>query len=183
MKGFLIAIGACVALFLIGLFATFGVENTAISYEQTIQKAEDDIVDEEKRRFDLIPNLADCVKQYDEHEYNTLTAIAAARSGGAEGDAAIENAKLVIKAVAEQYPQLQSQKNYQELMNELSITENRIVDYRKNYNKEIANYGRFVRQFPSKQFLSLRGYEVKEYTRHEYTNNSVDAPTDIFNRN
>lgn len=180
MKGFLITLGAVVALFLIGLLASFSVENTAISHEQIIQEDADNITDEEKRRFDLIPNLAECVKQYDKHESETLIELAKARSGGAEGDATMEEVKLAIKAVAEAYPQLQSQKNYQELMNELSITENRIVNYRKLYNRDIANYGRFVRQFPNKQFLSLRGYEVKEYERHEYKNNSEDAPTNLF---
>ena len=180
MKGFLITLGACVALIGIGVLAMFSTENKAISYEQTIQKDEDNITDEEKRRFDLIPNLADCVKQYDKHESETLIELARARSGGAEGDATMEEVKLVIKAVAEAYPQLQSQKNYQDLMDELTITENRIVDYRKIYNRDIANYGRFVRQFPNKQFLSLRGYEVKEYARHEYKNNSEDAPRNLF---
>ena len=180
MKGIFITFGAIVALFLIGLLASFSVENTAISYEQTIQKDADNITDEEKRRFDLIPNLADCVKQYDKHESETLIELAKARSGGTDGDATMEEVKLAIKAVAEAYPQLQSQKNYQELMNELAITENRIVDYRKIYNKDIADYGRYVRQFPNKQFLRLRGYEAKEYERHEYKNNSVDAPTNLF---
>lgn len=176
MKGVFIGIGSLVGLFLILFFAAFGVENKAIAYEQSIQQAEDNITDEEKRRFDLIPNLAECVKQYDKHEAETLIELAKARSGGAEGDATMKDVKLAIKAVAEAYPQLQSQKNYQELMNELAITENRIVDHRKVYNGKIANYGRFVRQFPSKQFLSIRGYEVKEYVRHEYENNSQDAP-------
>lgn len=180
MKGFLITLGAIVALFLIGLLASFKAENTAISYEQTIQKDDDNITDEEKRRFDLIPNLADCVKQYDKHESETLIELAKARSGGAEGDATMEEVKLVIKAVAEAYPQLQSQKNYNDFMDELTITENRIVDYRKLYNRDIADYGRFVRQFPNKQFLSLRGYEVQEYARHEYKNNSEDAPRNLF---
>ena len=180
MKGFLITLSAIVALFLIGLLASFKAENTAIAYEQTIQKDADNITDEEKRRFDLIPNLANAVKQYDKHEAETLIEIAKARSTGAEGDAKIEEVKALIKAVVESYPQLQSQKNYKDFMDELTITENRIVDYRKVYNKDIANYGRYVRQFPHKQFLSLRGYEVQEYERHEYKNNSVDAPTNLF---
>lgn len=176
MKGFLITLGACVALFLIGLLATFSAENKAISYEMAIQKAEDNITDEEKRRFDLIPNLAECVRQYDKHEAETLIELAKARSGGAEGDAKINDIRLAIKAVAEAYPQLQSQKNYNDLMDELTITENRVVDNRKIYNREIESYGRFVKQFPNKQFLALRGYDVKTYERHTYENNSHDAP-------
>ena len=180
MKGFFITLGAIVALFLMAFFASFHVKNTAIAYEQTIQKDQDNITDEEKRRFDLIPNLADCVKQYDKHESETLIELAKARSGGAEGDATMEEVKLVIQAVVEAYPQLQSQKNYLDFMDELTITENRIVDYRKIYNRDIADYGRYVLQFPNEQFLRWRRYEVKEYTRHEYEHNSVDAPKNLF---
>lgn len=176
MKGFLIGLGSLVGLFLIVFLASFSAENKAISYEMGIQKAEDNITDEEKRRFDLIPNLAECVKQYDKHEAETLIELAKARSGGAEGDATMKDIKLAIQAVVEAYPQLQSQKNYNDLMDELTITENRVVDNRKIYNSKIADYGRFVRQFPNKQLLGLRGYETKTYEQHKYENNSHDAP-------
>jgi hypothetical protein len=53
---------------------------------------------------------------------------------------------------------------------------------RKFYNRNVTDYKRYVRQFPSKQILSMRGYEVKDYERLEFENTSVDAPTDIFNR-
>ena len=180
MKGVIISLVALGALFLMLFFGSFHVKNTAIAYEQTIQKDKDNITDEEKRRFDLIPNLADCVKQYDKHESETLIELAKARSGGAEGEATMEEVKLVLKAVMEAYPQLQSQQNYRDLMNELSNTENRIVDYRKIYNRDIADYGRYVQQFPNEQLLRWRKYQVKEYTSHEYEHNSVDAPTNIF---
>ena len=86
----------------------------------------------------------------------------------------------MIAAVAEAYPDLKSQKNYQELMNELAITENKIADIRKFYNKEVTDYKRFVRQFPNKQILGLSGYEVKDYERLEFENTSADAPKDLF---
>ena len=181
VKKILLVIAAVVAVVLIGVFAVMGVENRAISYEEAIENTAGNIRVEEKRRFDLIPNLVDCVKQYDEHEYNTLRDVVAARSAG--GNAAnVDDIKTMIAAVAEAYPDLKSQKNYQELMNELAITENKISEMRKFYNKSVTVYKRYVRQFPSKQLLSLRGYEVKDYERLEFENSSVDAPKDLFKR-
>ena len=84
--------------------------------------------------------------------------------------------KVMVNAVAEAYPDLKSQKNYQDLMNELSITENKISEIRKFYNKEVTNYKRFTKQFPNKQLLSLTSYEIKDYQRLEFENSSVDAP-------
>ena len=172
----LVIVLALVGVVLLSIFAVQGVKNRAISYEESIEQADSYVKAEEKRRFDLIPNLAECVKQYDKHEAETLIELAKARSGGAEGDATMKDIKLAIQAVVEAYPQLQSQKNYNDLMDELTITENRVVDNRKIYNSKIADYGRFVRQFPNKQLLGLRGYETKTYEQHKYENNSHDAP-------
>lgn len=170
---------AAVSFAALCLFVGMGVKNTAISYEESIENAKGDIRNAEKRRFDLIPNLVDCVKQYDEHEYNTLKDVIAARTAG--GNAAdIEEVKAMIAAVAEAYPDLKSQKNYQELMNELSITENGIAKLRDYYNKEVTKYKRYIRVFPSKQILSLVGYEEQNYERLEFENSSVDAPKNLF---
>lgn len=99
--------------------------------------ADSDIKVQEKRRVDLVYNLVDCVKQYDKHEADTLTAIVEGR--GSTGD--IENVTTAIAAVSEAYPELKSNENYKELMNELSITENLIAEYRSNYNKQIKVCG------------------------------------------
>jgi hypothetical protein len=38
-------------------------------------------------------------------------------------------------------------------MNELSITENLIAEYRSNYNKQVKEYNRYIRKFPTRFFL------------------------------
>lgn len=160
------------------LMIVFGVQssqNKAIALEEQVNTASSDIKVQEKRRVDLVYNLADCVKQYDKHEADTLTAVADGR--GSTGD--IENVTTAITAVAEAYPELKSNENYKTLMNELSMTENMIAEYRSNYNKQIKEYKRYVRKFPTRQFLGLLGYEVQEYEYLDY-NAPVDAPQDLF---
>lgn len=179
MKKVLLVIGAIVAFILFVFLLGLGVENHAIGQEEAIENTAGDIRVEEKRRFDLIPNLVECVKAYDEHEYKTLTDLVKGRSGDSDSKTAAE-IRTQIKAVAEAYPDLKSQKNYQELMNELAITENKIAEMRKFYNRNVTDYKRYLRQFPSKQLLSMRGYEAKEYERLEFENSSVDAPTVRF---
>lgn len=179
VKKILVAIAALIGVFLAGMFIFMGVENRAISYEEAIENTSGNIRVEEKRRFDLIPNLVDCVKKYDEHEYNTLKDVIAARSAGGQ-TANVDEVKAMIAAVAEAYPDLKSQKNYQELMNELAITENKISEMRRFYNRNVTDYKRYIRQFPSKQILNLRGYEFKDYERLEFENTSVDAPKNLF---
>lgn len=64
-------------------------------------------------------------------------------------------------------------------MNELSITENLIAEYRENYNKQIKEYNRYVRKFPTRFFLNILGYETKQYQYLDY-GASVDAPQNLF---
>ena len=179
MKKVLLIIGSSIAVILLFILIMKGVENHAISFEEGIENAAGDIRVEEKRRFDLIPNLVECVKAYDEHEYKTMMDVVNARAGDSDSKTAAE-IKTMINAVAEAYPDLKSQKNYQDLMNELAITENKIGGMRKYYNKSVTDYKRYCRQFPSKQFLALTGYEIKEYERLEFENTSVDAPKVSF---
>lgn len=167
-----------VGIIFFALMCIFGVQgsrNKAIGLEEAIETSMSDIKVQEKRRIDLLPNLVDCVKQYDKHEAETLQAIVDGR--GSTGD--IENVTTAITAVAEAYPELKSNENYKQLMTELATTENMIAQYRESYNKQVGTYNRYVKGFPARQFLSWTGYEVLDYQRLDYQA-PVDAPTNLF---
>lgn len=174
-KVMLIAAAGILAVILLGVFVVQSSQNKAIALEEQVSSADSDIKVQEKRRIDLVMNLVDCVKQYDKHEAETLKSVVEGR--GKTGD--IENVTTAITAVSEAYPELKSDSNYKELMNELSITENLIAEYRSNYNKQIKEYNRYVRKFPTRTFLSLLGYETQDYTYLDY-DAPVDAPQDLF---
>lgn len=144
-KLILIVLAGILAIVLLCVFAVQGTQNKAFTLEEQVNTAQSDIRVQEKRRVDLVYNLADCVMQYDKHEAETLTAIVEGR--GSSGD--IENVTTSITAVSEAYPELKANENYKELMNELSITENLIAEYRSNFNKQVKEYNRYVRQFPA----------------------------------
>ena len=172
-----IILAVIAAIALLCVFAFNSVPNKAYAYEEQIKTAMSDIKVQEKRRADLIPNLVDCVKQYDKHEYETLMAVVEAR--GTNSDKSVNEIQTMINAVAEAYPELKSNSNYKELMNELSTTENLIAKYRSSYNKEVKSYNQYIRQFPRKQILDMFGYTPIEYDYLDY-NVSADAPTNLF---
>lgn len=173
----LISIAIIVAVILLFVFAFQGVQNKAIAYEEQISTALSDINVQEKRRADLLPNLVDCVKAYDEHEYNTLMDVI--RTRDISPDNASNMVQTTLTAVAEAYPELKSNENYKELMNELATTENLIANYRSNYNKQVKDYYQHVRKFPNRQILNMLGYEIisTSYLNYEV---SSDAPTNLF---
>lgn len=170
-----IIIAGVLAVILLCVFAVQGSQNKAFALEEQVNTAQSDIKVQEKRRVDLVYNLADCVKQYDKHEAETLAAIAEGRGSSGE----IENVTTAITAVSEAYPELKSNENYKQLMNELAMTENLIAEYRSNYNKQIKEYNRYVRKFPTRMFLSMLGYETLDYNYLDYRA-PVDAPQDLF---
>ena len=176
-KLILIIVGIIVAMCLFIVFALNSIPNKLISYEEQITTAQSEIKIQEKRRADLIPNLVDCVKEYDKHEYETLMAVVEAR--GTSSDSSVQEIQTMINAVAEQYPDLKSNENYKELMNELSTTENKIAQVRSNYNEWITKYNSYARKFPNRQILDFLGYEVTGYQKLTFDVSS-DAPTNLF---
>lgn len=67
----------------------------------------------------------------------------------------VEDVSTAIAAVTYAYPELKSNENYKQFMNELSITENKIARYRENYNKSVTDYNRYVKKFPARIFPEL----------------------------
>lgn len=171
----LIVLVSVIFVGLMSIFAIQGYQNKAFVLEEQVNTAASDVEVQEKRRVDLIHNLVDCVKQYDKHEAETLAAIVEGR--GSAGD--ISDVTTAIAAVSEAYPELKSNENYKELMNELSITENLIANYRSTYNEQIKEYNRYVRQFPARLFLNILGYEECDFEYLEY-GAPEDAPQNLF---
>lgn len=91
-KLILIVLAGILAIVLLCIFAVQGTQNKAFTLEEQVNTAQSDIRVQEKRRVDLVYNLADCVMQYDKHEAETLTAIVEGR--GSSGD--IENVATAI---------------------------------------------------------------------------------------
>lgn len=167
--------GAVVAVLLMCVFGIQSAQNKAIGLQESVYTAESDIKVQEKRRVDLVYNLADCVKQYDNHESETLTELADNMSRGNS----VEDVNTAIAAVTYAYPELKSNENYKQLMTELSTTENLIAQYRENYNKSITAYNRYIKKFPTRIFLDWTGYEVQDFKRLDYQA-PVDAPQNLF---
>lgn len=166
---------AIIGVTLLGVFGVQSSQNKAISLEESVTSAESDIKVQEKRRVDLIYNLADCVQQYDVHESDTLTALAENMNNGNS----MNEVNTAIAAVTYSYPELKSNDNYKQLMNELSTTENMIAQYRENYNKSITSYNRYIKKFPTRMFLDWTGYEAQNYKKLDYQAPET-APQKLF---
>lgn len=177
MKKILIGLGIALGIILMFTGMFVGANNTAINLEEQINESKSAIKIQEKRREDLICNLVDAVESYNKYEQDTMSKIIEARTKA--NNRQVEEAQVLISAVAEQYPKLKSNENYKTLMTELAVTENLIAQHRDNYNIQIKQYNKHIRTFPNSMFLSMMGYEELDTDYLDY-NTSEDAPKNLF---
>lgn len=174
-----IIVGAVIVLGLIIASVLGSVNNTYVGLTQNVSTSQSNISKEEQRRVDLFNNLVDAVQSYNKFEQSTLTQIIEARSQANSGK--VEQAQLTLAAVVEAYPQLKSQDNYKQAMLEFSITENRLAQYREQYNNDVRSYNSYTQGFPSGMWLSLLG---KDKTAKQYLDFKVDnsKATNLFDK-
>lgn len=159
-KQILITVGVVLGvLVLIGLGVfggIIGVKNKGVRYEESILEDLANINKEKARKYSVFTNMVEAIQSYNKYEGETLTKIIQARSSGD-----IESGKKMISILAEQYPELKSNQNYQQYLTEISVTENRIANYIELYNKELKNYRAWGRSFPVNLFYSVNdSYEL-----------------------
>ncbi len=117
-----------------------------------------------QRRFDLIPNLVNCVKGYMEYEKDVLEKVTELRTSWAKASSISEKVELdnqlsgalkTIMAVSENYPDLKANQSFSELQEELRNTENKISYSRQFYNDSVTIYNTALMVFPTSIIASL----------------------------
>ena len=125
-----------------------------------------------ERRVDLVSNLVETVKGYAKHEKSTFKGVAEARAGLSDAETVKENEKAnnrltktlkSLFAVVEAYPELKADESFEDLMKQLSETENQIAYYRQLYNDVVWRYNNKCQMFPSNIVANFFGFEEERY--------------------
>ena len=164
----LIIIGVLV---LIVLYAV-SIYNRLVKLKNLVQEAWSSIDVMLKKRHDLIPNLVETVKGYATHEKETLENVTKARNlaAGANtvedkeaAEKSLNQAMVNLFAVAEQYPDLKANTNFQQLQAELSSIENDIEKSRRYYNGTVRENNTLVESFPSNIIANMYKFEKSKF--------------------
>lgn len=158
-------------------FMTMGYYNTIQMLDENQEAAAAEVINQYKRRTDLISNLANTAKGYSKHEESIFTEIAASRAKLNEmkinpsdfQDAtkfeAYEEMQKSMKGqlsrllmIVENYPDLKASSLYQNLMVQLEGTENRIAVARNRYIDSIREYNTTIRRVPHIFVAKIFGY-------------------------
>ncbi len=139
-----------------------------------------EVLNQYKRRADLIPNLVQVVQGYAAHEKDVLTRVTEARANvagmkvtpelvndpdamakfqKAQGELSGALSRLLV--VAENYPNLKADAGFRDLQAQLEGTENRITVARNRYIKAVQDYNVTVRTFPNNLTAMVVGAKPK----------------------
>jgi LemA protein len=163
--------------------AVMGKYNALVKLDQSVNQSWAQVQNVYQRRADLIPNLVNTVQGAANFEKSTLTAVTEARASvgrvqinaneapasaqqleqfqAAQGQ--LSNALSRLLVVAERYPDLKANANFQALQAQLEGTENRIAVERGNFNQTVQAYNTTVRSFPTVIFAGMLGFPPKPF--------------------
>ena len=154
--------------------------NTLQTQDEQVKAAWSEVVNQYQRRADLIPNLVATVKGFAAQEQQVLLGVTNARAkvgsvqvtpetvndpqtlrqfSQAQGELSGALSRLLV--VAENYPQLKSDKNFLELQSQLEGTENRITVARNRFIQATQQYNTTVRSFPTNLTAMVFGHKEK----------------------
>ncbi|HTL14725.1 MAG TPA: LemA family protein [Thermomonas sp.] len=145
--------------------------------DEAVKAGWSEVLNQYKRRADLIPNLVATVKGYAAHEQQVLTAVTEARAKvsqinvnaddaaslaqyqAAQGELSQALGRLLM--VTEAYPDLKADQQFLALQTQLEGTENRITVARGRYIQLVQDYNTYIRKFPVNLTAMVFGYKPK----------------------
>ncbi|MFL6198271.1 MAG: LemA family protein [Thermoanaerobaculia bacterium] len=178
--GCLVVAGVLVLLVLWGI----GSYNGLVGAQQAVEAQWAQVQSSYQRRADLIPNLVRTVQGSANFERGTLKDVveARARVGQVTPQATSEilndpqkfqqfqqaqdqlsSALSRLLVVVERYPELRSTQAFQDLMNQLEGTENRINVERNRFNQVAQDYNTRIKRFPTALFANIFGFQPRPY--------------------
>lgn len=154
------------------LIYTLIIYNKIIKHLNTVKHAKSSIEVYLTQRFDLIPNLVECVKEYSKYEEGLFTKITELRaefmkekelSKGAQLDNEVNNVVLTL----ENYPELKANEQFLNLQKNLTKMENQIQAARRIYNNEVEKYNNLINIFPNNMLASIFKFKSQDFYQKE----------------
>lgn len=194
---------------ILGLLAVFvatiamagcGINNIP-TYEQQAKASWSEVLNQYKRRNDLIPNLVESVKGFADQEKTVLTEVTEARKQTTQinippdiltnpdamkkfqdAQNALGGALGRLMAVIERYPDIKSGQNFLALQSELAGTENRIGIARRDYIESVRIYNTEITTIPGRWWKSFMYPQAKEMATFDIPADEQKVPKVDFNK-
>lgn len=132
------------------------------------------------QRFDLIPNLVQCVKAYSKHEnaiFEKVTELRTTYNASKKlNDASKLNSALnTILAIGENYPELKASEQFLNLQRNLTKIESQLQAARRIYNMDVTNFNNKIQTVPTNIFAKIFGFKEAElFQIEEYKKDNIN---------
>ena len=181
-----------IVVILLLAFWGMGINNSAVTLQETTQNAWGDVESSYQRRNDLIGNLVKTVQGAADFEKSTLTAVIEARAKATkttidpsnitpeqlaqfqQAQSGLSGALSRLLVTIERYPELKANQNFLELQSQLEGTENRINVARDRFNEAVQPYNEHVRRFPNNLIAGVLGFDKMAHFKSDP--GAEDAP-------
>ncbi len=171
-SGLILGIGIpALAVIIIGSYI-YRTYNRLINLRIDVERQTSHVQVHLKKKFDLIPSLAEVVKGYASHEKGTFEEVTRLRSqwGSAkDSDEKMKTANMLegalskLLVVQERYPKLKADRSFQNIMKSIGWVERELVKERKLYNRRVSWYNVKLQEFPSNMVAKIFGFKEKEF--------------------
>ena len=154
--------------------------NTLIRLRNRVKQSKSGIEVYLNQRFDLIPNLVECVKGYSKHEKDILENITKLRTLYNENKDFNKASELnsninKILAIAENYPDLKASEQYLNLQRNLIKIESQLQAARRIYNNDVTNYNTKLETVPTNIIANLFSFKpVELFQIEEYKKENIN---------
>lgn len=169
---------AFISIIIIILIIFFLLYNKLIRLKNKVKQAQSGIDVYLNQRFDLIPNLVECVKAYSNYESTTFENVIKLREAyNQEKDTNFEQANEINKefdsilAIAENYPELKASEQYLKLQKSLIKIESQLQAARRIYNNAVTSYNTAIETIPTNmvanmfKFKKADLFQIEEYKK------------------
>lgn len=189
-----------VMLTVVAAFLTGCGVNNIPTYEEKAKSAWSQVLNQYKRRADLIPNLIETVKGFAAQEKDVLTSVVEARSKATQtnlpsdiltnpdalktfqqNQGALSSALSRLLVVVERYPDIKSNQNFLALQSQLEGSENRISVARRDYIEAVRLYNTELKTFPGRWWAQFLYPENKPMANFTIEQKDTEVPKVNFN--
>jgi len=173
-------------LIIIGILVIIGLligssYNSLVDLDEDVNAKWSNVESSYQRRADLIPNIVNTAQAYAKFEKETFVEVTNARSKASsitidpsnitpeqlkqfqQAQQGLTSSLSRLLATFERYPTLKANENFNELINELERTENRIDVDRKRFIESSKGLNAAIRKFPKNITASIFGFEKRAY--------------------
>ncbi|MFI5172512.1 MAG: LemA family protein [Chitinophagales bacterium] len=168
-----------------------GLYNSLINRKNQVENAFGTIDAMLKKRFDLIPNLVETVKQYMTYEQETLSKIVALRNSIQQNPTmpaaeriGVENQMTgllsQLRVAVENYPDLKANNSFIQLQSTWTEIEEQLSAARRTYNAAITAYNNSVEMFPTNIMARMMNYQTKEVLKIDEAERKNVSAKELF---